>query len=103
MGNSDLTVDIALLKASEKQLHSIQGEFEDIDGWKKELRAVVGAERMVGAMSTFVDNWDRHRKELVEEIGKVGGWIGSTRKAFEDLDRDLANQVKQKKAKGKGK
>ncbi|MET9192789.1 hypothetical protein ABZX60_05730 [Streptomyces olivaceus] len=103
MGNSNLTVDITLLKASERQLHSIQSEFEDIDGWKKELRAVVGAERMVGAMSTFVDNWDRHRKELVEEIGKVGGWIGSTRKAFEDLDRDLANQVKQKKAKGKGK
>ncbi|MCU8591012.1 MULTISPECIES: hypothetical protein [Streptomyces] len=60
MGNSDLTVDITLLKASEKQPHSIQSEFEDVDGWKKELRAVIGAERMVGAnamMRTF--RWSR--------------------------------------------
>ncbi|WP_282702853.1 hypothetical protein [Streptomyces sp. CC219B] len=101
MSNSDLTVDITLLKETEKQLRSIQGEFEGIDDWKRELRAVVGAERMVKAMSTFVDNWDRHRNELVEEIGKVGGWVSSTRKAFEKLDQDLANQVKRDKVKEK--
>ncbi|MFE9648087.1 hypothetical protein ACFYO0_29025 [Streptomyces sp. NPDC006365] len=104
MGNSDLTVDITLLKATEKQLRFIQGEFEGIEDWKQELRAAVGAERMVKAMSTFVDNWDRHRGELVEEIDKIGGWVSSTRKAFEKADLDLAeaaNKAKQEKKRGK--
>ncbi|MEU7584646.1 hypothetical protein AB0B50_44550 [Streptomyces sp. NPDC041068] len=104
MSTPDLSVDITLLKTTEKQLTSIKGEFEGIDDWKKELRAVVGAERMAKAMSTFVDNWDRHRKGLVEEIDKIGGWVETTRKTFEKADKDLAdaaNKAKREKNKGK--
>lgn len=91
---SDLTVDIELLTASEKQLTTIKGEFEGIGDWKKEVQAVLGADRMVGAMGKFVDNWDRHRKELVGEIDKAGGFVGSCRKNFEKLDKDLAESAR---------
>ncbi|MGW2228058.1 hypothetical protein [Streptomyces formicae] len=106
MGTPDLSVDITLLKTTERQLHGIKGEFEGIDDWKKELRAVVGAPRMAKAMSTFVDNWDRHRKGLVEEIDKIGGWVETTRKTFEKADKDLADsaeKAKREKARAKGK
>ncbi|WP_306335017.1 hypothetical protein [Streptomyces sp. KL118A] len=107
MSGSDLSVDITLLKSTEKQLHSIKGEFEGIDDWKKELRSVVGEERMVKAMSTFVDNWDRHRKKLVGQIDEIGGWVESTRKTFEKADLDLAkaarNKKRQKSGAGEGK
>ncbi|MFY1678244.1 hypothetical protein [Streptomyces sp. WMMC905] len=95
MSDSDLIVDITLLRDTEKQLGLIQGEFQSISGWERELRASVGAERMVKAMSEFVDNWDRHRREIVEEISEVGGWVGSARRSFEKLDRELTEKMKQ--------
>ncbi|MEU5771700.1 hypothetical protein ABZ819_00145 [Streptomyces venezuelae] len=97
MAGSDLSVDITLLKSTEKQLHSIKNEFDGIDEWKKELRGVVGEERMVEAMSTFVDNWDRHRGKLVEQIEEIGGWVESTRKTFEKADLDLAEAARKRK------
>ncbi|MFI1681237.1 hypothetical protein [Streptomyces sp. NPDC020607] len=107
MAGSDLSVDITLLKSTEEQLHAIKREFDGIDDWKKELRAVVGEERMVKAMSTFVDNWDRHRGKLVEQIEEIGGWVESTRKTFEKADLDLAEAARKKQQRksgaGKGK
>ncbi|WP_367044185.1 hypothetical protein [Streptomyces sp. Je 1-332] len=92
---SDLTVDIELLTASEKQLAIIQGEFKGIGDWKKEIQAALGADRMAGAMGKFVDNWDRHRKELVGEIDKVGGFVSSCRKNFEKLDKQLEESARE--------
>ncbi|MFD6432708.1 hypothetical protein [Streptomyces venezuelae] len=102
MAGSDLSVDITLLKSTEKQLHSIKSEFDGIDEWKKELRGVIGEERMVKAMSTFVDNWDRHRGKLVEQIEEIGGWVESTRKTFEKADLDLAEAARKKKRQKSG-
>ncbi|WP_227025228.1 hypothetical protein [Streptomyces tsukubensis] len=83
-----------MLTASEKELISIKGEFDGIGDWKKEVQSALGAGRMVGAMGTFVDNWDRHRKELVGEIEQVGGFVSSCRKGFEKVDRDLAESAR---------
>ncbi|QXQ24868.1 hypothetical protein C0Q96_21225 [Streptomyces albidoflavus] len=93
----DLTVDIELLTSSEKRLGGIKHEFESLEEWKSDVRAVLGSDRMSKAMGTFVDNWDRHRKTLIGDIEQMGGYISTTRKAFEKVDRELAEEARKKR------
>ncbi|MEU0576166.1 hypothetical protein ABZ465_02440 [Streptomyces griseoincarnatus] len=72
---SDLTVDLALLKKSAKQLKAIHREFSDIDEWKGEIRSAVGASELKSAMTDFIDNWDDNRKRLLESLENVGKWL----------------------------
>ncbi|MEV8596621.1 hypothetical protein [Streptomyces sp. NPDC052012] len=93
----DLQVDFSLLNKSAKQLNEIQTEFKRLGEWKKDVRAVVGDARVRKAMGDFVDNWDKNRKRLIEEIEEVGKMVETTRDAFQKLDDDLAKATEGKK------
>lgn len=96
--DSNLQVDYDLLSKSAEQLGQIRNEFNGLEGWKKDIRALVGDGRVQSAMSDFVDNWDKNRKRLVEEVGEVGKMVEETSNAFKDLDGKLSEV-----GKGKGK
>ncbi|XKK58873.1 hypothetical protein HFP71_22150 [Streptomyces sp. ARC32] len=94
---SDLTVDLELLKSSAKQLNAIRKEFRDLDDWKDDITSAVGASELRGAMTDFIDNWDKNRKRLVESLEKVGEMVEGTRDAFKSLDDELAKSGKKKR------
>jgi hypothetical protein len=94
---SDLQVDYDLLSTSAKQLAQIRREFKGLEDWKQDVRALLGDSRVQSAMGDFVDNWDKDRKRLAEEIEEVGKMVKTTSDAFKGLDNDLANATKGKK------
>lgn len=93
----DLKVDYDLLSKSAKQLRQIRDEFNGLEEWKKDVKALVGDSRVQTAMGDFVDNWDKNRNRLVKQIEEVGGMVRETRDAFKGLDDDLAKANKRKK------
>jgi len=94
---SDLQVDYDLLATSAKQLRQIRDEFNGLEEWKQDVKALVGDSRVQKAMGDFVDNWDKNRKRLIKEIEEVGSMVKTTSDAFKGLDDDLANVNKGKK------
>ncbi|WP_217164742.1 hypothetical protein [Streptomyces sp. AC512_CC834] len=93
---SDLTVDLELLKTSAKQLNAIRKEFKNLDDWKDDITSAVGAPELRGAMTDFIDNWDKNRKRLVESLEEVGKMVEGTRDAFKSLDDKLAKSGKKR-------
>ncbi len=48
-------------------------------------------------MEEFVDNWDDYRTRLIESIESVGKLVAGTKKAFHQLDDELAKANKKQK------
>lgn len=93
---SDLTVDGDLLKKSSKALKKIQYEFEHTEKHQKDLRGIWGSGQITSAMDAFADNWDYHRKQLLEAIKSVGELTEECHKAFRELDHELEKSTKGK-------
>lgn len=96
---SDLTVDLALLTKSSKQLKTIEKEFADLGEWKVEITSAVGALELKGAMTEFIDNWSDNRKRLLESLESVGKMVEATREAFQSLEDELAKSGEKKERK----
>ncbi|MFI9616974.1 hypothetical protein ACIHCM_35800 [Streptomyces sp. NPDC052023] len=94
---SDLQVDHDMLSWSAKQLAQLRREFQGLEEWKQDIKALLGDSRVQHAMGDFVDNWDKNRKRLVEEIEAVGKMVKTTSDAFKGLDEKLATANKGKK------
>ncbi|MFG2308812.1 hypothetical protein ACGFS9_09005 [Streptomyces sp. NPDC048566] len=98
---SDLIVDDDLLKKSARSLKKIRHEFEDTEKHQEDLKGIWGSGEIAGAMDDFADNWDYHRKQLLESIEAVGGLVEACHKAFQELDRKLEKSTEGKKGSGK--
>ena len=90
----DLCVSYTALEESEADLKTIKAEFENCSKRKDQLRGIWGSGPIADAMGEFVDNWDRHRKELVESIKAVSDMVTNTLKVFRETDQKLADQCK---------
>ncbi|MGW0910907.1 hypothetical protein ACWD1Z_04025 [Streptomyces sp. NPDC002784] len=99
MAEPDLTVDYDFLAESEKKLGQLKKTFEDLENRRDDMRQHWGAGSMAEAMEKFVDNWDDYRTKLVEGFDSVGKLVAGTKKAFEDLDNQLAKRDDQKQKK----
>ncbi|MDT6986222.1 hypothetical protein ACFSUJ_19970 [Streptomyces lusitanus] len=93
---SDLTVDLALLTKSSKQLKAIRNEFAHLGEWKVEITSSVGASELKGAMTEFIDNWSDNRKRLLESLESVGTMVEATREAFQSLEDELTRSGEKK-------
>ncbi|WP_405915651.1 hypothetical protein [Streptomyces sp. NBC_00728] len=82
---SDLIVDDDLLMKSARNLKKIQYEFENTDRHQRDLKGIWGSGPIAGAMDAFADNWDYHRKQLLDSIKTVGTLAEDCHKAFRDL------------------
>ncbi|WP_369391202.1 hypothetical protein AB5J72_28830 [Streptomyces sp. CG1] len=93
---SDLVVNDVLLLKMAKSLKKIQYEFEHTDQHQKDLKGVWGSSEIAGAMGQFADNWDYHRKQLLDSIKTVGELTQKCAEGFKNLDHGLAEATKPK-------
>lgn len=109
---SDQTADLARIKESARSLSRIHREFTHNANPAEGLGAnTLGSKDLVDAFDDFGDNWKIHRERLTEELKKLSGILSAAAKAYEDVDHQLAealrNQGKEdssrKGAKGVGK
>lgn len=96
MGEPDLTVDYEFLADCERKLDQLKKTFEDIESRRDDMKEHWGSGAVAGAMEDFVDNWDDYRTRLIESIKSVGTLVAGSKKAFEDLDEQLAKAGKKK-------
>jgi uncharacterized protein YukE len=99
VADPDLTVDYDFLSDCERRLGQLKKTFEDIENRRDDMKEHWGSGAVAGAMEDFVDNWDDYRTRLIESIESVGQLVAGSKKAFKDLDDDLAkvNKKNQKK------
>ncbi|MGW5619033.1 hypothetical protein [Streptomyces sp. NPDC003877] len=99
MSDSDLTVDYEFLADCERKLGQLKKTFEDIENRRDDMDKHWGSSEIADVMQDFVDNWDDYRTRLVESLESVGKLVAGTKKAFDDLDKQLAKpgEKKQKK------
>jgi uncharacterized protein YukE len=99
MSNSDLTVDYEFLADCERKLGQLKKTFEDIENRRDDMNKHWGSGAIADVMEDFVDNWDDYRTRLVESLESVGKLVAGTKKAFDDLDKQLAKQGEKKQKK----
>ncbi|MFG2647428.1 hypothetical protein [Streptomyces sp. NPDC048436] len=99
MSRRDLTVDYEFLSDCERQLGNLRTTFKDIENRRDDMDKHWGAGNIADAMGDFVDNWDDYRTRLIEGLESTGKLVAETKKSFEKLDQELAEQSK---GKGKG-
>jgi uncharacterized protein YukE len=99
MSDSDLTVDYEFLADCERKLGQLKKTFEDIENRRDDMSKHWGSGAIADVMKDFVNNWDDYRTRLVESLESVGKLVAGTKKAFDDLDKQLAKQGEKKQKK----
>ncbi|WP_223776109.1 hypothetical protein [Streptomyces sp. 135] len=94
---TDLGVDYDYLYTIKKDLSTVRKEFKGCTGHQEDLKDAYGSPYVSGAMEDFTTNWDDHRKELLDNIEKVGKLVEQSIENFEKLDKELAEANKRKK------
>lgn len=89
----NLKVDYAALDDSERSLQRIATELEGADARRDANAKIWGSSDIADKMEEFVDNWDRHRKQLVESLKSVGEMCASSRDCFTGTDQELASKL----------
>lgn len=89
----NLKVDYTALNDSERSLQLIATELEGADARRDANGKIWGSSDIADAMKEFVDNWDRHRKQLVESLTSVGKMCASSRDCFTGADQQLATKL----------
>jgi hypothetical protein len=97
VGNRDLCVDYSVLEKSKTDLTTIKNEFENASRHKDAVRGSLGSGEVASAMDEFVDNWDYHRKDLLESIEALLKMVEETINTFQKTDQKLADNVSGKK------
>jgi len=90
---SDLRVDAALLGETERSLQMIHTELSSCAARRDALVESWGSDAVESAMSSFVDNWDRHRAGLLGSIEAVGEMAAGCRDGFATADDRLACEL----------
>jgi hypothetical protein len=94
---SDLKVDFDILQTTEKTLTSLHAEFSDIKAQERVYDSEWGSGDVKDAMHSFTNNWDDHRKNLLDAISNVGKLVSESISAFQKTDGKLADGVTKKK------
>jgi hypothetical protein len=88
-----LKVEFDLLTSTEKTLTGLHSEFSDIKAQERAYDSEWGSGDVEGAMHSFTDNWDDHRKSLLNSIANVGKLVSESISAFQKTDHQLAADV----------
>jgi hypothetical protein len=89
-----LKVDHTILAGSADALERIKGGLENAEKDREQVHGVLGSGTLADAMKEFTGNWDRHRGELVEELGTMVGTLRSASESFRKADHDLGQVLK---------
>lgn len=101
---SDLSVDYAVLNRVRHNLdhiaHLMKQPGRDME---KVSGDAMGAQELAERMDDFGEEWSYGIKQLTKFSGKASDALLKIKKAFEDLDDELAKVNKQGKSEGQGK
>lgn len=86
---TDLRVDYGVLEESERALSRIRRQLESAELYRDELAGAWGSRHLADAMRDFVDNWDRHRRGLLEAVTSVGQMCAGTCATFRAVEQHL--------------
>lgn len=90
---ADLKVNYRALDQSEQVLDRIARELENAGARRDAHEGIWGSSDVAGAMREFVDNWDRHRGELVESLTSVGQMCAASKRSFSGADQQLGDKL----------
>lgn len=85
---ADLSVNYAALDQAQTTLFRVAAELEHANATRDDLAEIWGP-GVEDAMRGFVDNWDRHRGELLASVRSVGEMCGATCDTFRSVERAL--------------
>jgi uncharacterized protein YukE len=88
-----LIVDHTILAGSADALERIKGDLDKAEQNREEIHGVLGSGTLAEAMKEFTGNWDRHRGELVKELGTMVGTLRSASETFRQADHDLGQAL----------
>lgn len=96
--------DLDLIKDCSESLYRIHREFKEngdpSDGYEKDL----GSDKLREIFDDFSSTWKKTRKKLNKDIENLAKITADAAKAYEDIDHELANALRNaKKSDKKGK
>ncbi|MGF7234321.1 MAG: hypothetical protein ACQSGP_05080 [Frankia sp.] len=90
-----MSVDTAELRAIGAGLRFLAAEFGRVSGVVHPGVAAVGHPALGQALHAFAANWRHHRARIVDEAGGLAGAATGAAQTYEQVDSDLAIQMRQ--------
>ncbi|MFD4528089.1 hypothetical protein ACFWP7_29995 [Streptomyces sp. NPDC058470] len=96
--------DLDMIKDCSESLYRIHREFKEngnpADGYGDDL----GSDKLRDIFDDFSETWKKNRKKLMKDIENLAKYTDNAAKAYEDIDHELAEALRDaKKSDKKGK
>jgi hypothetical protein len=93
--------DLDLIKECSNSLYRIHREFEENGNPADEYGDALGSDELRDVFDDFSQTWKKNRKKLMEDIENLAKYTANAAKAYEDIDHELANALREAKKNGK--
>jgi uncharacterized protein YukE len=88
---ADLKVDTDALERTAGALRDLASDLRSAEKHRDEMAGRWGGRQVERAMRGFVDDWDRHRRKLIEALENAGVPCDATVKTFCGIENALAD------------
>ncbi|MEU3172031.1 MULTISPECIES: hypothetical protein [unclassified Streptomyces] len=93
--------DLDLIKDCSDSLYRMHREFKDNGNPADEYGEALGSDKLRDIFDDFSQTWKKNRKKLMEDIENLAKYTANAAKAYEDIDHELANALRDAKKSGK--
>jgi uncharacterized protein YukE len=90
---ADLKVSYDWLSQTTSNLKAIQNELQNTGDHQRDVKGALGSGDIAHAMDDFANNWDNHRRKILDKVQSLGEMSEKTMEAFTDVDNKLKNGV----------
>ncbi|MFG3248079.1 hypothetical protein [Streptomyces sp. NPDC048187] len=94
-------LDLDVIKECSKSLYRIHREFKDNGNPADDYSDALGSDKLRDIFDDFSDTWKKNRKKLMEDIEHLAKYTGNAAKAYEEIDHELANALRDAKKSAK--
>ena len=92
---ADLVVNTENLRNLATRLSTVHSTLSDAAGDAGDLVPMIPHATLAGAVQSFTNDWDRHRKDLAEKVDQLQKRADGAADAFEGVDGQLADKLKE--------
>ena len=90
---ADLKVSYDWLSQTTSNLKAIHNELEHTGEHQSDIKGALGSGDIADAMDDFANNWDNHRRKILDKVQALGDMSEKTMEAFQDLEKKLAGGI----------
>ncbi|MFI7317717.1 hypothetical protein [Streptomyces venezuelae] len=94
MGEYARIDDLNVIREMGIGLGKIKEAFDGLGKLKGQYEDDFGEHDLSWQFGDFVDNWDKHREELGDEIERLGDIAKAAAKTYEKIDSELAKALR---------